>query len=175
MTGLLGWLHERARDFASLMMAMMFLAFIIQIVFRYVLSFPLDWTLEACLTLWLWVVFWGSAFLLEDYDHVRFDVLYQTFGERGRRVLAFIYSAALVLAFAASLPATFRYVTFYKIKSSMTLGIRLDLVFSVYLVFAIAVILQYLLRCWRIVTGGPFEAPQFGIAPVTTEYEAPKP
>jgi hypothetical protein len=52
-------------------------------------------------------------------------------------------------------------VTFYKIKKSVTLGIRLDYVFSVYLVFAIAIILQYALRCWRIATGRPFEFQSF--------------
>ncbi len=134
---------------------------------------PLDWTLEVCLTLWLWVVFWGSAFLLEDHDHVRFDIFYQMFGEGGRRVLAFIYSAAIVAAFAISLPATIDYVTFYKIKKSMTLGIRLDFVFSVYLVFAIAVILQYALRCWRIVTGQRFEAPPpYEVVAENTEIKA---
>lgn len=157
----LKWLEARAQDIASLLLGALFLSFIAQILFRYVISLPLSWTQELCLTLWLWVVFWGTAFLLEDADHVRFDVLYHAFGERGRRILAFIYSTAIVAAFAVSLPATISYVTFYKIKSSPTLGIRLDLVFSVYLVFAIAVILQYLVRIWRIVTGRPFEAQSF--------------
>lgn len=161
MAKALDWLQERAKDIASVLMGLMFLSFILQIVFRYVLNLPLDWTLEACLTFWLWVVFWGTAFTMEDQDHVRFDIFYQSRSERGRRVLAFVYSACIVAAFAASLPATISYVTFYKIKKSVTLGIRLDYVFSVYLVFAIAIILQYLLRCWRIATGRPFEFQSF--------------
>ncbi len=35
--------------------------FILQIVTRYVINHPLGWTLEACLTLWLWLVFWGGG------------------------------------------------------------------------------------------------------------------
>ena len=72
--------------------------------------------------------------------------------------------AALVIfaAFAISLPATYDYVSFYKIKKSMTLGIRLDFVFSVYLLFAVAMLLQYGARAWRIATGGPFEGPPIG-------------
>jgi C4-dicarboxylate transporter, DctQ subunit len=161
MIAIYKWLEARAQDIASLLLGALFLSFIAQIIFRYAINLPLSWTQELCLTLWLWVVFWGTAFLLEDADHVRFDVLYHAFGERGRRVLSLIYSVAIVAAFAASLPATIDYVTFYKIKRSPTLGLRLDFVFSVYLVFAVAVIMQYLTRIWRIVTGRPFEAQSF--------------
>lgn len=173
MLRVMQWLHERARDIASALLGLMFLTFMAQIIFRYVLNLPLDWTLELCLTLWLWTVFWGTAFLLEDEDHVRFDIVYHSLGEKGRRVLSFISSACIVVAFTASLPATISYVTFYKIKPSMTLGLRLDLVFSCYLIFAVAVILQYLIRCWRIVTGRKFEAASF-FAADTSAFQDPK-
>jgi TRAP-type C4-dicarboxylate transport system permease small subunit len=157
MTGLLRWLRARAEDIGSALLGLMFLSFVVQIVFRYVLNLPLGWTLEACLTFWLWAVFWGAAFTVRDHDHVKFDVLYWALDRPVRRVLAFVSAAAIVAAFAISLPATFDYVTFYKIKSSATLGIRLDLVFSVYLVFAVSMIVQYGLICWRILSGRPFE------------------
>jgi TRAP-type C4-dicarboxylate transport system permease small subunit len=175
MVALLKWLEARAQDIASLLLGALFLSFIAQIVFRYVINVPLSWTQELCLTLWLWVVFWGTAFLLDDADHVRFDVLYQSFGERGRRLLSLIYSAAIIAAFAVSLPATISYVTFYSIKSSPTLGLRLDFVFSVYLVFAIAVILQYIVRFWRTITGRPFEAKSFYATTIVLEDGAPVP
>lgn len=77
MLGVIQWLHERAKDIAAAILGLMFLTFMAQILFRYVLNLPLDWTLELCLTLWLWTVFWGTAFLLEDEDHVRFDIVYR--------------------------------------------------------------------------------------------------
>ncbi|MBI1245429.1 MAG: TRAP transporter small permease subunit [Alphaproteobacteria bacterium] len=159
MKATLDWLDERAKDVSAILLGLMFASFVVQIVFRYVLNLPLGWTLEACLTTWLWAVFWGASFDLRDSDHVRFDVLYQMFPERGRRVLAFISSAAIALAFAASLPAAYDYVSFYKIKKSVTLGIPLNYVFSIYLLFAFSTVVQYALRCWRIASGGPFEAP----------------
>jgi C4-dicarboxylate transporter, DctQ subunit len=167
MFKILDWLSERAKDLASIFLGLMFLTFIAQIIFRYVLNLPLDWTLELCLTLWLWVVFWGTAFVMEDQDHVRFDIYYHSHGEKGRRVLTFIYSACIVAAFVVSLPATISYVTFYKIKKSMTMGIRLDYVFSVYVIFAVAMILQYSLSCWRVATGQPFEAQSFYAIQIT--------
>jgi len=159
MKAALDWLDARAKNVCAALLGLMFASFVVQILFRYVLNLPLGWTLEACLTTWLWAVFWGAAFQLRDHDHVRFDVLYSMCGEKGRRVLAFVSAACIATAFAVSLPATYDYVSFYSIKKSATLRIRLDWVFSVYLLFAVAMIVQYALRCWRIATGGAFETP----------------
>lgn len=153
------WLKARTTDISALLLALMFLSFMAQIIFRYVLNLPLGWTLEACLTTWLWAVFWGAAFGLRDADHVKFDILYGMCSEPVRRVFAFISAAAIAAAFASSLPATWSYVTFYSIKSSATLGIRLDIVFSIYIVFAVSMILRYGIACWRIARGLPFEEP----------------
>jgi C4-dicarboxylate transporter, DctQ subunit len=153
MDRIIRFLRARAEDVAVALLAAMFVSFIFQIASRYLFNAPMDWTLEACLTTWLWAVFWGAAFLLDDKDHVKFDVVYNLAGPGGRRVMAIIGALAIVIAFSAALPATIDYITFYKIKSSMVLGIRLDYVFSVYLVFAAGVIGYYGLRAWRLVRG----------------------
>jgi TRAP-type C4-dicarboxylate transport system permease small subunit len=70
----LAWLRVRADNVAVALLTVMFLSFILQIVSRYILRDPLGWTLELCLTMWLWVVFWGSAFCLRDREHVKFDI-----------------------------------------------------------------------------------------------------
>lgn len=150
----LQWLQARADNVAVGLLTVMFLSFILQITTRYVLNAPLGWTVELCLTMWLWVVFWGSAFLLDDRDHVRFDMLYVMGSARVRRVLALVSAVALLAGFIAALPATFDYITFYKIKKSATLHIRLDYVFSVYGIFAVAIIVRYALRVWRLARGG---------------------
>ncbi len=147
------WLRARADNVAVGLLTAMFISFIIQIVARYVVNHPLGWTLEACLTTWLWLVFWGSAFVLDDRDHVKFDMFYLAASARIRRRFALLSALAIVIGFVAALPATFDYITFYKIKSSATLGIRLDIVFSVYGVFAIAVVARYGWRAWRLARG----------------------
>jgi C4-dicarboxylate transporter, DctQ subunit len=150
----LSWLRARADNVAAGMLAVMFAAFLLQIVTRYVFSNPLGWTLEVCLTAWLWLVFWGSAFVLDDRDHVKFDVIYHWAGAKARRTFALVSAAALFAGFAASFPATIDYITFYKIKSSATLGIRFDIVFSVYGFFAASMIIRYGLRIWFLARGG---------------------
>ena len=41
----------------------MFVAFIVQIAFRYLFNFPIGWTSELTVITWLWLVLWGAAFV----------------------------------------------------------------------------------------------------------------
>ena len=98
-------------------MAAMFSAFVVQVFMRYAVNRPVAWTLEACLTAWLWLVLWGGAFVVKDRDHVKFDLFYVAMRERGRRVFALLSAGAILAAFAASLPGALDYITFYAIFS----------------------------------------------------------
>ena len=70
------WLLRRADDVAVALMGLMFVSFLLQIAFRYVLNQPLGWTEEVTVLCWLWVVLWCAAFVLADRDEIRFDIVY---------------------------------------------------------------------------------------------------
>ena len=101
--------------------------------------------------LWIWVVFWGAAFCLHDRDHIRFDLLYNAVNPAARRIFAMAAAVAIVALFVASAPATFNYITFYKLKKTALLKIRFDYLFSIYGVFMVMVIAQYLKRIVAII------------------------
>jgi hypothetical protein len=52
-----------------------------------------------------------------------------------------------------SFPASWNYVTFMKVESSSYLKIRLDFLYSVYLVFAAAIIVRYVWDVWSMLRG----------------------
>jgi TRAP-type C4-dicarboxylate transport system permease small subunit len=138
------WLRRRAENVAAAMIAVMFVAFIIQIVFRYLFNFPIGWTSELTVIMWLWLVLWGAAFVVRESDEIRFDLLSGAMGKRTRIAMGIITAVALVVLYAASFPATWKYVTFMKVERTAYLGIRFDWLFSIYLAFAAAVIVRYL-------------------------------
>ncbi len=82
MRQLLSGLRHFTDGVAAAMLAAIFGVFLVQIVARYVFNFPIGWTVEVCLTLWLWLVFWGGGFCLRASDHIRFDMLYLSVGRR---------------------------------------------------------------------------------------------
>ena len=126
------------------MLAVMFAAFIIQIVFRYFFNFPIGWTSELSVILWLWLVLWGAAFVVKESEEIRFDLISGSVGRRARIALGIVAALAVVILYAASLPATWSYVTFMKVEKTAYLKIRFDWLFSIYLAFAVAVIVRYL-------------------------------
>jgi TRAP-type C4-dicarboxylate transport system permease small subunit len=56
--------------------------------------------------------------------------------------MGIVISVALVVLYGMSFPAVWKYVTFMKVESSSYLHIRMDWMYSIYIVFAAAIILR---------------------------------
>jgi TRAP-type C4-dicarboxylate transport system permease small subunit len=151
------WMRRRAENVVAGLLGLMFVAFILQIVFRYFLNFPIGWTSELSVVTWLYMVLLGSAFWLKESEEIRFDLISGSLGPRGRRVVGVIVALAAVVLFGMAMPATVSYVSFMKVESSSYLKIRLDILYSIYVIFAVAVIVRYL---WAIVSLLRGEAPE---------------
>ena len=158
MRSAVDWIRRRAENIVAAMLAIMFVAFIIQIVSRYFFNFPIGWSSELSVVTWLYMVLIGSALWLRESEEIRFDLVSGSLGPRGRRVIGIIVAAVGLVLFAMSFPATWKYVTFMKVESSSYLKIRLDLLYSVYLLFAAAIIVRYAWDVWRMMRGAAPEA-----------------
>ena len=86
-----------AEAVVAFMLAAMFVTFLLQIFSRYVMDQPFGLTLELCLVLWVWLVFWGNAFVVRERDHVTFDILYLMVPDRLRRVLALVAAGIIAI------------------------------------------------------------------------------
>ena len=148
-----GWMRRRAENIVAGLLGLMFVAFIVQIVFRYFLNFPIGWSSELSVVCWLYMVLLGAAFWLKEHDEIRFDLVSGSLGPTGRRVVGIVVAAAAVVLFAMAMPATVKYVAFMKVEKSSYLNIRLDVLYSVYVVFAVAIIVRYAWAIWSIVRG----------------------
>jgi TRAP-type C4-dicarboxylate transport system permease small subunit len=142
-------LHRVAEAIAAGLLAVIFLAFVLQIGLRYLFNWPVGWTTEVSLVAWLWLVLWGAAFVLKDDEEIRIDLIPRRATRRTRWAIGAAGSLAMIVLFAMSLPATWAYVTFMTVEKSAYLGIRMDLLFSIYVVFAVAVIARSLRQLFR--------------------------
>jgi C4-dicarboxylate transporter, DctQ subunit len=149
------WLRRRAENVAAVLLLVMFLCFIIQIVARYVFNYPLGWTDEVSVIAWIWCTLWGAVFILREKDEVRFDIIYSTASDKTRCIFTVITGIAAIVLFGIALPAVVGYVTFVKVERSAYLGIRLDYLYSIYVVFSVAVIIRCAALTWRALRGHP--------------------
>ena len=166
------WLHRRVDDFMAFLMAVTFAIFILQIATRYLAKYQLasdfSWTLDLTSTSFLWIIFFGGAFALSESDHVKFDMVYNLFGVGMRRVMAVITSLSIVGLFAWSLPAVWKYLSFLhmlgkpnptmKIPFSGGAPITISVIYSIYIVFALAIIWRYGSRAVRMLLGATPES-----------------
>ena len=135
------------------MMAVMFIAFILQVVFRYVLNWPVGWTDELCTLVWLWGILWGASFVMTNREDIRFDMLYSHLPRGVRRGFTLLGSGCAVVLLLVSLPATWSYVTFMKVESTASFGIPFNWVFSIYVVFVLAMSVRHAGIAWDALRG----------------------
>ena len=147
------WLKRRANDVAVALMGLMFISFLLQIAFRYVLNQPLGWTEEVTVLCWVWVVLWCAAFVLSNNDEIRFDIVYTLVPPRVRRLFTAASSIAFVVLLLMSLPASWSYVAFMKREHTAYLHLRLDAMYSIYVIFVLACIVKQARIALRTITG----------------------
>ncbi len=140
---LLHWLRLGANHVQVVMMVAMFVAFILQIFFRYVMNKPLAWTEEVCVITWIWGILWGASFVMRNREDIRFDVLTSHVSRPLKRALTVVASLAVVVILLVSLPSAWSYVSFMKVERSAAMGIRMDHFFSIYIAFVVAMVVRH--------------------------------
>ncbi len=153
MSGLLGRLQRIADIVAALLMGTMFISFIVQVGARYVFNAPVSWADELSVIMGIWAILWATSFCTREVDNIRFDIIYTVVRPTTRRVFDIVTSAALIAIFVVSLPAVWKYVTFMKIEATAAMHIRYDLVFSIYIIFVIAMIVRHAIIFWNALRG----------------------
>ncbi|WP_435140718.1 TRAP transporter small permease [Pseudopelagicola sp. nBUS_19] len=151
-----------AQAVAAAIMATMFTTFILQIIVRYSARlewlpqyFPVlnpslyGWTLEFCLLLWVWLIFWGNAFVVREQDHVTFDILFFAVRPTIRRWFIIIGCIAICTALLLSVEPTLSKFYILRLKKTATLSnlfgdwIRMRDIYAIYIIFLLAVSLRY--------------------------------
>lgn len=141
-------LRAIAEAVPAILLAAMFVCFIIQVFMRYVLNSPVGWTVEICVIAWLWILLWGQSVSVQESDEIRFDIVYSSVGPKVRRWFRVAFSIFLVGVYAWSLPALWDFVTFMKIQKTSYLDIRFNWLYSVVLIFSVVTILRYTWIGW---------------------------
>jgi TRAP-type C4-dicarboxylate transport system permease small subunit len=126
---------------------MLFLAFLINVFFRYVVRNPQNWTFELSINSFVVVGLLGACAAYRTEDHVVFDLLYTRLNSKGQNILRMISSVIVIVFFSIALPGSIRYLV--KLPA-MTSIMRIPLRF-VFLAFPILMISTVLRSAYRLV------------------------
>jgi C4-dicarboxylate transporter, DctQ subunit len=155
LTEAVRWLRHAAEAFCGLLLVLMFLCFMVQIISRYVFNYPFGWTDEASVFFWVWGTLWGAAFVIRERNEIRFDIFYSSLSKKARARAAVVTGICCIALFAVSLPATYSYVRFLKVEKAAYMPIRLDYLYSIYVIFVVAAIARYTMVVYKALRGSP--------------------
>lgn len=162
------WFTRGAEFIAAISLAAIFFIFLLQILFRYVPFLePIGWSVVLISLLWVFVIFFGCAFIVREADHVAFDVLYLAAPRPVRRVLALISAVLMVIAMLYTLPAVWETVfanRLMDLKKIQTIRIpitgdkiAIKWLFAPFVMLMIVVTLRYIWRIYTVLRFGPPE------------------
>jgi TRAP-type C4-dicarboxylate transport system permease small subunit len=143
-------LRRGAELAAALLFAAMFVAFVIQVISRYVFDAPVSWTLEICSITYVWIVFFAAGTIVTARQHITFDMLYGALSPSSRRLAAIFTTASVLVIFVVCLPPVLGYIRFVARMHTLILDIRLDFIYSCFGIFMIGTIIGAALRLYRL-------------------------
>ena len=143
-------LHQIADWIAAAMFAAVFLIFNYKIFTRYFEHNEAVWADEVLVILFIWIIFWAQAFVLRDRDQITFDLIYRLLPARGRRAAALARHVLVGGVFLWALPGSLGYIRFLWREHTPVLNLPLDLVYSCFGLFLVAVIVRSLLSVRRL-------------------------
>ncbi len=141
-SGIVGAARRLADWFACALFAAVFLIFNYKIFTRYFEHDEAVWADEILVILFIWIVFWANAFLVRDREQITFDLAYRLVPPAAQRAVAFIRLLLIGGIFAAALPGSLGYIRFLWREHTPVLDLPLDLVYSCFGLFLVAVIVR---------------------------------
>ena len=164
----------------AILLAVIFITFLLQIFTRYAPKIswlapfsvaenwmaslvPIGWTVNLISLLWVWLIFVGCSFALQDRDHVTFDVFYNAVPLRWRRIFTVITAGSLMGVFAYALGPTFDAIfgsRLMELKKIQTIvlpisGVKIPIkwLFAPVVLFMVVTILRSGMRLYQLFRG----------------------
>ncbi len=131
----------------------LFLVFLVQIAARFVFNLPLPWTDEAAVILYLWVILWAAALMVQEREHVMFDLFWNAADPRTRQAMRVTGHLLIGTLAVIALPASWDYVHFMRREGTPVLGIPLMVVYLPFVLLMAALVVRNGWGLWQALRG----------------------
>ena len=155
---MLRWLQRGANAVGGGLFLLLFVVFIVQITARFGFDKPLPWTDEAAVILYIWVILWAAATMVPAREHVVFDLVWNSVGQRGRQIMAITGNLLMGSMAVVGLPATWDYVHFMQREGTPVLGLPFMWVFMPFVLLMAALVVRSVWAIWQACRGIGLEA-----------------
>ena len=123
---------------AATCFVVMFFAFVLQIFTRYVLGYQVDWTYEATVIGFMWVVAFGGSYASRLREHVAFSMVYDKMSDRGKALTEIVSNIVIVASFVIMFLPVLSFVDFMKIKKTAVMKVPLSVLYAPFIYFIVS-------------------------------------
>ena len=93
-------LNEAIKYVSAFLLGAMSILVFLQVVFRYVLNAPLDWSEEMASFSFVWMALLGASIGLKRKEHPNLDIIYKFFPDRLKKLADVLISLSIALPLA---------------------------------------------------------------------------
>lgn len=120
--------------------AAMFITFILQVFFRYVINHPLLWTQDVIVIGFCWTVIFGACYTMREHSHVQFTMLYELYSPKVAAGARLAGNLLIVGTFLAMLVPSLRYAFFLGFQKTPVLRVSYTYIFLPFCYFLCSII-----------------------------------
>ncbi len=124
---------------------MLFIVFLINVFFRYVIRNPQNWTFEFSVNSFVIVGLLGACTAFRREDHVVFDLLYSRISEKSKNIFRIISYVLIIIFFSMAIPGSIRYLIKLPAVTSI-MKIPLKIIFSSFPILLISTVFRSVYR-----------------------------
>ena len=117
----------------------MFVVFVLQIFYRYILNNPLTWTYEVTVLSFLWTTLLSACYVRRLNSHICFDLAYQNRTPKGKIIFRLMGNGLITIGCIISFSPTYKYLLDIHIERTPVLRIPFSIAFFPVIIFFILI------------------------------------
>ena len=113
----------------------MFIIFVISVFTRYILNYPISWSMEIIVICFIWLVIFGSCYTMRFRVHVKFTMIYDHLSPKPAAVFRMLGNIIIAVAFISIVFASYQFSLFNSFMKTAIFRISYTVMFLPFVYF----------------------------------------
>jgi C4-dicarboxylate transporter, DctQ subunit len=118
----------------------MFITFILQVFFRYVVNHPLTWTQEIIVVGFTWTVLFGACYTMRNRSHVKFTMIYDKLKPKKAALFRMLGNIIIAGTFITLIIPSYNYSLFVGYQKTGVIRISYTFIFLPFVYFVCSIV-----------------------------------
>lgn len=139
-------LNQAMKLLSGFLIAAMTILVFLQVVFRYLLDAPLDWSEEMASFAFVWMALLGASVGLRNDEHPRLDIFYQVFPDWLKKLSGLLINLAILFMLVVLFIFGLKFTIAMQMQRTAALGYSVSYVYVVLPISAVIMFIHVLVK-----------------------------